>query len=140
MIKIKIYSTGKVKEHWLELALEEYTKRLSKSISIEWVLFKEEDKLYKEALLETNLVALTPDGAEYESIEFSKKLFYLIERNQSRLSILIGGAEGIPRNLIEKVPKLSLSKLTWSHQTTRLLLLEQIYRAYTLHEGINYHK
>ncbi|NBO23695.1 MAG: 50S rRNA methyltransferase, partial [Chlamydiae bacterium] len=51
-----------------------------------------------------------------------------------------GGAEGIPRNLIEKVPKLSLSKLTWSHQTTRLLLLEQIYRAYTLHEGINYHK
>jgi 23S rRNA (pseudouridine1915-N3)-methyltransferase len=140
MIKIKIFSTGKCKETWLELAIDEYTKRMKNDLSFEWILLKDEDKLYKLALQEKDLLALTLEGKEYDSIEFSKQFFHLIEKNQSRLSILIGGAEGIPKQLIEKVPQICLSKLTWSHQTVRLLLLEQIYRAYTIRNGSNYHK
>ena len=140
MLRIKIFTIGKIKEAWLEAALDEYSKRIQQDIVLEWILFKEEEKLYKQALLQDNLIALTPDGNEYDSIEFSKAFFQIIEENQSRISILIGGAEGIPRHLINKVPKFSLSKLTWSHQTTRLLLVEQIYRAYTIYKGKNYHK
>ena len=140
MIKIKIFCIGKIKEEWLDLALHEYTKRIQSDLSIEWVVFKDEEKLYKQALLEKDLVALTPEGLELDSIDFSKKLFDLIEKNQSRLSILIGGAEGIPRHLITNIPKISLGSLTWSHQTVKLLIIEQIYRAYTIREGLNYHK
>ena len=140
MLRIKIFTIGKIKEAWLEAALDEYSKRIQQDIVLEWILFKEEEKLYKQALLQDDLIALTPDGNEYDSIEFSKAFFQIIEKNQSRISILIGGAEGIPRHLINKTPKFSLSKLTWSHQTTRLLLVEQIYRAYTIYKGKNYHK
>ena len=140
MIKIKIFSVGKIKEAWLESAMSEYTKRLQSEVSIEWVLFKDEEKLYKNAFLEKDLVALSPDGAEMDSVDFSKNLMKLIEKNQSRLSILIGGAEGIPRHLLKNVPTFSLSKLTWTHQTVRLLIIEQLYRAFEIAKGSSYHK
>ncbi len=140
MIKIKIFSTGKIKESWLQGAIEEYSKRMQNNFSIEWVLFKDEEKLYKQAFLEKNLIALSPDGIELKSEDFSKQIFQLIEKNQSRLTILIGGSDGIPRNLIKETPCFSLSKLTWSHQTVRLLIIEQLYRAYEITKGSAYHK
>lgn len=140
MIKIKIFSTGKIKEAWLQSAIEEYSKRMQSNLSIEWSLFKDEEKLYKHAFLEKDLIVLSPDGIELNSEEFSKQIFQLVEKNQSRLSILIGGAEGIPRNLIKTTPSFSLSRLTWSHQTVRLLIIEQLYRAYEIMKGSAYHK
>lgn len=140
MIKIKIFSTGKIKEAWLQDAIDEYLKRIQNSISIEWILFKDEEKLYKQAFLEKDLIVLSPDGLELDSIQFSKQIFQLIEKNQSRLTVLIGGAEGIPRSLIKNTPCFSLSKLTWTHQTVRLMLIEQLYRAYEIMRGSAYHK
>lgn len=140
MIKIKIISTGKFKEEWLKLAIEEYQKRLSPWMQFEWVLFKSEEELYKEAQKEKNLVALSPDGAIYDSEQFSQTVMDLIEKSQSRLSILIGGAFGIPKEILKKVPTISLSKLTWSHQTVRLLIMEQLYRAFEIQKGSSYHK
>ncbi len=140
MIKIKIFSIGKIKEPWLASAISEYTKRLQSEVTIEWILFKDEQKLYTQAFLEKDLIALSPDGVELDSTSFSKNFIHLIQKNQSRLSILIGGAEGIPRHLLKNTPSFSLSKLTWSHQTVRLLLLEQLYRAFEIKKGSAYHK
>lgn len=140
MIKIKIISTGKFKEEWLRLAIDEYQKRLSPWMQFEWVIFKSEEELYKEAQKEKNLISLSPDGKMYDSEEFSQVFMELIEKNQSRLTLLIGGAFGIPKEILKKTPSFSLSKLTWSHQTVRLLIMEQLYRAYEIQKGSSYHK
>jgi 23S rRNA (pseudouridine1915-N3)-methyltransferase len=140
MIKIKIISTGKFKEEWLRLAIDEYQKRLSPWMQFEWVIYKSEEELYKEAQKEKNLISLSPDGKLYDSEEFSQVFMELIEKNQSRLTLLIGGAFGIPKEILKKTPSFSLSKLTWSHQTVRLLIMEQLYRAYEIQKGSSYHK
>ena len=59
----------------------------------------------------------------------------------ARLSFVIGGAEGLSKEVSEKaLAKISLSKLTFTHQLTRLILIEQIYRAYEIDKGSQYHK
>lgn len=139
MIKITIISTGRFKEAWLKSAIEEYEKRIQSHILIEWVLYKNEEALYAAARLEPRLVALSPCGKELDSERFSKEIFARLTQGGSRMTLLIGGASGIPKDLLDTVPSYSLSKLTWSHQTVRLLLVEQLYRAYTLEKGLPYH-
>jgi 23S rRNA (pseudouridine1915-N3)-methyltransferase len=140
MIKIKIFTIGKNKEEWLTLALNEYLTRLKPYLSVEWCLFKDDAKLYELASLEKNLILLDERGKDFTSIEFSHFLMKEIEIHHSKLSFLIGGAYGIPKEFLEKHPSFRLSSMTWSHQTVRLLLVEQLYRAFEIHKGSPYHK
>lgn len=140
MQKIKIFSIGKTKELWLLEAATEYEKRLSAQIEIQWILAK--DQTHLESLLEKeSFIALTPEAKQYTSEQFAEKVFFWLERFGSRLSFVIGGAEGLGPHLLAKASDtFSLSKMTFTHQITRLLLLEQIYRASEIQKGSNYHK
>lgn len=139
MFKVKIYSVGKSKETWLQEALAEYEKRLSRQIEIEWVFVKDDAQLTEK--LTAPWIALDVQGESVDSVSLSKKLLGLFQTHGSRLNFLIGGADGIEKRLLEQsVWNWSLSKLTFTHQMTRLILLEQLYRSMQIDTGTSYHK
>jgi 23S rRNA (pseudouridine1915-N3)-methyltransferase len=139
MFKVKIYTIGKLKDAWLQEALEEYEKRLSRRVEIEWILAKNDAELSEK--LEGPYIALDPKGELLDSPSFSKKLSHLFQQQGSRLQFLIGGSEGIsPALLRTSLWRWSLSPLTFTHQMTRLILLEQLYRAMEIDLGTAYHK
>jgi len=140
MIKVKIYSVGKTKELWLEQALEEYFKRLTGQMEISCLWAKNDEQLVQLVEKEGVVICLDPQGKQFNSVEFSKFLQKKIESSGARLTFVIGGADGLPPLFKEKYPLISLSRLTFTHQLTRLVLIEQIYRAFTLIQGIPYHK
>jgi 23S rRNA (pseudouridine1915-N3)-methyltransferase len=137
MIKVHIHTIGKVKETWLTNALSEYEKRLQGRVQIKWLLAATNGELIKQTLLEPYLIALDVQGPLLSSEALSQKL----TQAGSRLSFVIGGADGIPPE-IQKHAKWSwsLSPLTFTHQMTRLILLEQLYRAYEIERKSPYHK
>lgn len=141
MYKIKIFSINKTKEPWLQEALEEYEKRLKAIMPIEWIFAKNNEQLRVFLSKESSFIALSPSGLEMTSPQFSTYLYTQLEHFGSRLNFVIGGAEGIPQDLIsEAFQSISLSKLTLTHQMARLLFIEQIYRATEIQKGSNYHK
>jgi len=140
MLKAKILSVGKTKEAWLDAALEEYTKRLAPSLQLETVWARNNEQLLSLAKEAGSLLALDPQGKEYESLEFSRFLFQQFEKQGSRLTFVIGGPEGLPAEIKRTAPLISLSRLTFTHQITRLVLVEQIYRAIEIERGSPYHK
>ncbi|MCB1116969.1 MAG: 23S rRNA (pseudouridine(1915)-N(3))-methyltransferase RlmH [Chlamydiia bacterium] len=134
MAKIKIYNTGKAKEPWLIAALAEYEKRLP--FPIEWKLYKDDESLYAAAAKLSSFIALDPNGQSMTSEDFA--LFF---ETHSPRHILIGGATGLPAPIKAQASHLiSLSPLTFTHQMTRLILLEQIYRATQILKNSSYHK
>lgn len=141
MVRIKIFSIGKTKESWLIEALSEYEKRLRPIMPIEWIFAKNNEQLQSLVEKEPSFIAMTPTGKEMTSEVFSKNLYLWLERFGSRLSFVIGGAEGLPPFFTNNAFQcLSLSKLTFTHQFARLILLEQIYRATEIYKGSEYHK
>ncbi|MBA3958722.1 MAG: 23S rRNA (pseudouridine(1915)-N(3))-methyltransferase RlmH [Parachlamydiaceae bacterium] len=139
MIKIKIISVGKNKEEWLETALNEYVKRLTPIATLSFQWAKDDQHLLDIALKEPLLICLDPQGSSLSSEEFSSFLHQKLQLGGSRLTFIIGGADGLPTTL-KSSPLLSLSKMTFTHQITRLILVEQIYRAFEIARGSQYHK
>lgn len=141
MYKVKVYTIGKTKEDWLHEALEEYEGRLKSSLALEWILAKNDEQLKQFLEKEATFICLDPQGKSYSSEEFSQFLIKALEDGHCRLTFVIGGAEGIPAALKAKARSLiSLSKMTFTHQITRLILVEQIYRALEISKGTAYHK
>ena len=135
MRKVEIISIGKNKETWLQEALAEYEKRLSKLVQIEWTFVRTLDKIAPP------FIALDLAGELVSSEVLSRKLIRFFDEQDSRLRFVIGGAEGIPPELCKKsFWRWSLSPLTFTHQMTRLLLLEQLYRSFSIDAGSGYHK
>jgi 23S rRNA (pseudouridine1915-N3)-methyltransferase len=141
MFKIKVYSVGKTKENWLQEALSIYEERLKSSLRFEWILAKSETQLKQFLEKETDFICLDPKGKPYSSKEFSFFLTHLLQERDSRLSFAIGGAEGFTTGIREKAKYLiSFSRMTFTHQLTRLILVEQIYRALEIQKKSAYHK
>ena len=141
MLKVKIYSVGKTKKDWLSQALEVYETRLISSLTFEWILAKNDEQLKQFLAKEPIFFCLAPQGRQYSSEEFSLFFTKSLQENCSRLVICIGGSEGIPLQIKSKAKQLiSLSKMTFTHQITRLILVEQIYRALEIQKGSIYHK
>ncbi len=137
MFKVKIFTVGKTREPWLQAALAEYEKRLSAYAKIQWMLAKNSDELAAKAMQESPWIALDVRGELVDSPRASQKLLKI----GARWNFVIGDAEGLPSPLLEKSAwRWSLSPLTFTHQMTRLVLLEQIYRALEINAGSSYHK
>ncbi len=150
---IKIIVVGQLKEKYLKDAIEEYTKRLKKYTNIEIIEVKDEglveeskairleaEKIKKHLHEKDYLIALEIEGKQFTSIDFAKKLNDIFITN-SNVVFLIGGSYGLAEEL--KKPArlhLSFSKMTFPHQLFRVLLLEQIYRAYKINNNESYHK
>jgi len=141
MYKIKICSVGKHKEPWLQEVLDLYTARLKTQMSIEWALVKENAGLNELLLKEKAYICLDPQGKSYSSESFAHFIEQELQKRGSRLTFAIGGAEGFSKAIKEKASALiSLSPMTFTHQITRLILLEQLYRALEIRKGSSYHK
>lgn len=140
LLKIKIFLDGKTKEGWLEEAINDYVKRLRPSASIDFLYAKGPSSLAEMVKGERGIICLDEKGSEWTSEEFSARLFEAFEKNGSRLTFVIGGADGLPQELRSQYPLLSLSKMTLTHQMVRLLLVEQLYRAFEIRKGSAYHR
>lgn len=140
MYKLTLLSVGKNKEEWLEQALKEYTKRLQGNLEIRFVWVKDDGQLEKHAAVEKLVICLDPSGREFSSEAFCDFLFKKFEEGGTRLCMVIGGPEGLPDGLRRRSELLSLSKLTLTHQCARLILIEQVYRAFEIRKGSQYHK
>lgn len=150
---IKIICVGKIKEKFYKEAIEEYTKRLSKYtklqiIEVEDINLPNENQIkQKEAeLIEKNInekdyvITLEIEGKEINSVELSKKI-EILEQTNPNITFIIGGSYGLDKEIKQRSNyKLSFSKLTFPHQLFRVILLEQIYRAYKIKNNESYHK
>lgn len=136
MFKCKVFTVGRCRESWLAEALEEYEKRLTGSCAIEWILCKSTAQLIQHAEGSGPFITLDPHGQLLDSEALSRKLW-----SSARLSFFIGGAEGLPKEILQRAAwSWSLSPLTFPHQLVRLIWVEQIYRSMTIFQGIPYHK
>lgn len=140
MFQIKILSVGKTKESWLEDALQEYIKRLKPIASFEFIWAKNDSQLLLLSQKEPLIICLDPQGQAMSSIEFAHFIQKKLIEGGSRLAFVIGGPEGLPTELKRQHTLLSFSPMTFTHQITRLILLEQIYRAFEITKGTKYHK
>ncbi len=158
MYRIHIVAVGKVKESYLSAGIREYRKRLAPFARVEIAEVKDEGGASRKAdtagilSLEgkrirdkiapgAHVIALHREGTVFSSEELSRYLAELAGRGHSRVVFLIGGSLGLEESLLrESDLTLSFSALTFPHQLFRLLLLEQLYRAFTLIKGHPYHK
>ncbi len=150
---IRIICVGKLKETYLKEAVQEYQKRLSKYTNIELVeimdeglldpavaLGKEEAKIMKQILPKDYVIALEIEGDQPTSVEFANKIDQLFLTN-SNLTFVIGGSYGLGEGIKNRSNyKLSFSKMTFPHQLFRVILLEQLYRAFKINNHESYHK
>ncbi|WKY42894.1 23S rRNA (pseudouridine(1915)-N(3))-methyltransferase RlmH [Eubacteriaceae bacterium ES2] len=157
---IQIICIGKLKEKFLRQALEEYVMRLSAYCRLEIIELKDEvipDKaspsehyqvLNREgqrvlSKIKNNayVICLDLEGQQLDSSEFSRHLENLAIQGKSNLVFLIGGSLGLSEEIKSKADlKLSFSKMTFPHQLFRVMLLEQIYRAFKIINNETYHK
>ena len=149
---IKIVCVGKIKENFYKEAITEYQKRLSKytkldiielpdvSFDIKKTLKEEYNSMMKIFNSSDYNILLDISGKEMDSISFSEKLNDVLVNN-SNITFFIGGSYGVLDELREKCNlRISFSKLTFPHQLFRVILLEQIYRAFKIINNEEYHK
>ena len=150
---IKIITVGSIKEKYLKDAIDEYTKRIKKYTNLEIIevkdeglveptksLILEEEKILKHINDKDYIITLEIEGKELTSEEFAEKLDK-ITLESSTITFIIGGSYGLSQNIKDKAKfHLSFSKMTFPHQLFRVLLLEQIYRAFKINNNESYHK
>ena len=155
MLKCNIISVGTLKEGYFQAAVEEYLKRLSrfalvkvtevaeererKGIPVALIIEKEGERLLSCA--KGVIIALDKEGQTLSSEDFSRLLGKLASEGKSETSFLIGGSYGLSPMVKDRADIiLSLGKLTYPHQLARVIIAEQLYRAFTIKENIIYHK
>lgn len=157
MVKVNVIAVGKVKEKYFALGIEEYTKRLAKYCEFKIIELAEENySRVDDALIETikkkegekilshlngYVFAMAIEGNKTSSEKFSKELKNLIDRGEGVINFVIGGSYGLSDAVKNRADKLlSFSDMTFPHTLFRLMLSEQIYRAFSINAGSAYHK
>ena len=158
-MKIRIVAVGKLKEKYLREGVAEYAKRLAPFASVELLetreeymaenpseaqrqqtLAKEGERLLRLVPEKSFLIVLDVKGKLLSSEVLAKELASLALQGQSDLTFLIGGAFGLSQAVRERADlRISFSPMTFTHQMVRLLLYEQIYRAFKINRGEKYH-
>lgn len=156
-MKIKIIALGKIKEKFLKEGIEEFLKRLTPYASVEIVEFspveikddnliekvleQEGEKILAQVKSNSYVITLEINGANFSSEKFAQKLEELGYSGYNEIVFIIGSSHGLSKTVSKRADlKLSLSKMTFLHQFARLLLVEQIYRAFKIQKGETYHK
>lgn len=153
---IKLLAIGKTDSKQLQVLIDDYTKRLGHYIKFELDIIpdlkkvkhltekqqkQKEGELILSKLQHTDvLVVLDENGKQYDSIGFSNFLQKHMNSGIKQLVLVIGGPYGFSEEVYKKsLGKLSLSKMTFSHQMVRLFVVEQLYRAFTILKNEPYH-
>ena len=159
-MKITIISVGKIKENFYREAIAEYAKRLSSYCKFEIIELQDEktpdkasaetERLIKEKEAERimkavdekgYLIALAINGKAYDSVQFSQHIEKLMITGNSHIQFVIGGSLGLADSVLKLADEyISFSHFTFPHQLMRVILAEQIYRAYRIMNHEPYHK
>ncbi len=134
------YYIPRIPKHWNFELIEIPDVKNSKNLSPDQ-LKKEEGKLFQNQIDSSDLVILLDEkGKQFTSREFSEKIDFWMGSSVKKVNILIGGAYGFSEEIYQRSnEKISLSKMTFTHQMIRLFFVEQIYRAATILQGKPYH-
>ncbi len=143
-MKLKVAWIGKTKEPAIQSLTDEYLKRLSRYVEVEGSSVKDEEALVKlsasNARPRHTLVLLDGRGKQLSSEELAKFLGDYQDRNPLPLVVAVGGADGFSDQARQKAALvLSLGKMTLAHELARVVLLEQLYRAFTILKSHPYH-
>ncbi|MBO5472477.1 MAG: 23S rRNA (pseudouridine(1915)-N(3))-methyltransferase RlmH [Lachnospiraceae bacterium] len=159
-MKITIIAVGKIKEKFYREAAAEYEKRLSRYCKLEVIQVedektpdkagetqengikkKEAERILKHIKEDAYVITLEIQGKMYDSVGFAGKLEQLAVQGISHIQFIIGGSLGLYEEICARADAaVSFSKMTFPHQLMRVILLEQIYRAYRIVNGEPYHK
>lgn len=156
-MKITIVAVGKLKEKFWVAACEEYLKRLqpyarvqikevadvdpAKAGGIEAARDKEGASILAAIPESTHVILLAIEGKERSSVEFSQRLDTLALKGTSDLAFVIGGSDGVSQAVLKRAnEQLSFGRITLPHNLARVVLLEQVYRAFKISRGEPYHK
>ncbi|MBO7450505.1 MAG: 23S rRNA (pseudouridine(1915)-N(3))-methyltransferase RlmH [Clostridiales bacterium] len=154
-MKIKIVCAGKIKDKWLNDGINEYVKRLSKyakvefcevpdspdSLPVEKALEKEGDLMLSRISDSDYVWAMDLHGKLISSEELSERMMKAFEKGGSTLTVVIGGSNGLSGPLVSRAnERICLGNITLTHQMTRLIILEQLYRGFKIAGNEKYHK
>ncbi len=160
MLGVTVVCVGKIKEKFLVSAIEEYSKRLSTYCRFEVVEVKDEktpespteneknlvldreaDRIIEKIPKGSKVITLCVEGKQMPSEAFAEMLSKLSVEGTSKITFVIGGSMGLS-DRVKKISdlKLSFSEMTFPHMLMRVILAEQIYRAFTIISGKTYHK
>lgn len=159
-MKITLICVGKLKEKYLSEGVKEYEKRLSRYCTLdiieladektpdnagealeEQIKRKEGERILKALKDDSYCIALAIDGKQLSSEELAEKIEDLGITGNSNISLIIGGSLGLSNEVLNRADyKLSFSRMTFPHQLMRMILLEQLYRAFRIIHRQPYHK
>ncbi|MGX7052221.1 23S rRNA (pseudouridine(1915)-N(3))-methyltransferase RlmH [Leuconostoc palmae] len=159
-MNIKLITVGKLKEKYLKEGIAEYRKRISRFSKFEMIELPDEKTpenasevqnqqiMSKEAMRinakigpRDYVIVLAIEGKQLPSEKFSEKLADITVSGYSNITFIIGGSLGLDKHIKERADmKVSFGLLTLPHQLMRLVLVEQIYRAFMIQQGSPYHK
>ena len=145
MIKVNIVCVGKIKEEYLRSACAEYIKRLSRFCKAEVKELPEGKNLKEEAegiirAAKGYKIALCVEGGQMTSPALASRIKSLVDKGEE-ITFIIGSSCGLDESVKAQADlKLSFSQMTFPHQLMRVILLEQIYRAFMINAGSEYHK
>jgi len=159
-MNIQIIAVGKLKEKYLIDGIKEYSKRLGphaklqihevadekvpESLSAaqeEQAKEREGERILALIKPDTHVIALAIDGKLWSSEELAEQIQSLATYGRSQVAFVIGGSLGLSRAVLQRADqKLSFGRLTYPHQLMRLILVEQIYRAFKIIRGEPYHR
>ncbi|MBO6140781.1 MAG: 23S rRNA (pseudouridine(1915)-N(3))-methyltransferase RlmH [Ruminococcus sp.] len=160
MISVNLITVGKLKENYLRQAQEEYSKRLGALCKLSVIELSEsrlpDDPSQKEidaalanegramekylSINRSKNIAMCIEGTQLSSVKLSKKIEE-ISLTASTVNFIIGSSFGIDEGVKKRADiRLSMSEMTFPHQLARIMLLEQIYRAFSISKGSRYHK
>lgn len=155
-MKITLLTVGKTDREWVRMGLEVYVSRLRhyipfalveipelknvSALSNAQIKAKEGEQILKSIRPSDDVILLDEHGKEYSSMEFAKVLQDKISYSGKDIVFIVGGAYGFSQEVYDRAnSKISLSRMTFSHQMVRTIFAEQLYRAFTIIRGEPYH-
>ena len=148
MLRIQLICIGRLKETFFTQACDEYDKRLRRYCALERVelpetgdILRDGEAMLKKIPQDAYVIAMCVEGEMRSSKELSAMLERCASGGQSRVCFLIGGSDGLSEEVKRRADvRLSMSRMTFPHHLARVMVLEQIYRAFNISEGGKYHK
>jgi 23S rRNA (pseudouridine1915-N3)-methyltransferase len=138
-VRLYVVAAGRIREKSLRAVADDYLERVRRYARTQEIEVKTAAELARATPESALVVALEPDGDAPTSREFARRLERWTSTGKGEVAFVIGGADGIPEDLAHRAQaRLSLSSLTLPHRLARVVLLEQLYRAFTILRGEPY--
>ena len=153
-MKIKCIAIGKTKSQDFSSLIKSYLSKITHYINFELIIIneiksiknksiqksKEAEAILKNIKADSHIILLDENGKELSSLFFSKFIQHHLNSSKKEIIFIIGGAYGFSDKLLKRAnEKISLSKMTFSHQMVRIIFLEQLYRSFTILKNEPYH-